>query len=72
MPSVRPVSPLVHNLLAIIEHIASWPCLTVGLAVIRLGLDLAGIPVDLLDLSGSDAVEAIEAEVIVIRAGWAA
>ena len=71
MPTISHASH-TSNLLAIAEHIASYPCLTVGLAADRLGVDLGGIPIDLLDLTGSDACEAIEAEVIVLSAGWVA
>ena len=70
--SSLPATPVSSNLLAIAEHIASWPTLTVGLAADRLGLDLGGIPVDLLDLTGADACEAIEAELLVRAAGWTA
>lgn len=71
MCTISPVSSPVITLLAIAEHIASWPSLTVGLAADRIGASLAGIPADLLDLSGVDACEAIEAELIVLSAGWA-
>lgn len=70
--SSRQPRAFLANLLATAEHLASYPCLTVQQAADRLGVEVTGWPVDLLDLVGADACEAIEAEAIVHAEGWAA
>lgn len=69
--SPRQPLALLADLAAIAEHLASWPYLTAARAAEVLGLDLASLPVDLLDLPGALACEAIEAELLVLAAGWA-
>lgn len=65
-----PRQPLVASLAALCEHLCDWPSQTVAQALDVLGIDPAGIPGDLFDLPGACACEAIEAELIIQRAGW--
>lgn len=65
-------SPIASNLRAAADHLASYPFRTVRDALARLSLPSYGIPADLLWLAGSDACEAIEAELLILSLGWAA
>lgn len=59
------------NLRALCEHLSIYPSQTVQQALDLLGIDLPSVS-DLLDLSGADACEALEAELLIQQQGWAA
>lgn len=70
MPTV-PTTIVLGNLRAVAEMLSLYPYRTVQDALDRLGASSAGIAPDLLDLSGSEACEVIEAEIVVLSSGWA-
>jgi len=57
---------LVCNLRAVSAFLAVYPSQTVLMALDRMGASSAGIPGDLLDLQGADAVDALEAEILAL------
>lgn len=65
MPKVS-TSTVLCNLRAVSAFLAVYPSQTVLMALDRLGASSAGIPADLLDLSGSEACEAIDAEILAL------
>ena len=65
MPNL-PTFVLVRNLRAAAAFLAVYPSQTVLMALDRLGASSAGIPADLLDLQGADAVDALEAEILAL------
>ena len=69
MPTVS-MSVVLGNLRAIVEVASLYPCRSVLSIADALGLSLVGIAPDLLDLSGSEACDAIEAEILVLSSGW--
>lgn len=70
MPTVS-TTTVLGNLRAVAEMLSLYPYRTVQDALDRLGASSQGIAPDLLDLSGSEACEAIEAEIVVLSSGWA-
>jgi hypothetical protein len=65
MPNVNP-STVVCNLRAVSAFLAIYPSQTVLMALDRLGASPEGIAHDLLDLSGADAVDALDAEILAL------
>lgn len=65
MPTVSTPTVLC-NLRAIIELICAYPSHTVLTASDGLGIEPGGLPGDLLDLQGADAVDALEAEILAL------
>lgn len=59
-------SIIADNLRAVAEMLSIFPFRTVQDALDRLEASSAGIPADLLDLSGSVACEAIEGELLAL------
>lgn len=64
-------STAVDNLRAIAEVASLYPCRSVLSIADALGIEAATLASDLLDLSGSEACEVIEAEIVVLSSGWA-
>lgn len=59
-------STTVRNLRAVIDLLCAYPSHTVLTACDGLGVEPDGLPGDLLDLQGADAVEALESEILAL------
>ena len=71
MSVVVSTATVLGNLRAAAEMLSLYPYRTVQDALDHLGASSQGIAPDLLDLSGSEACEAIEAEIVVLSSDWA-
>lgn len=57
---------ILCNLYALVDLLCAYPSYTVLTACDGLGIEPSGLPGDLLDLQGADAVDALEAEILAL------